>query len=90
MPNTSMLNIQANPSMRMTRFRPSAGNQVISSRNTPASAIWGKYSAVCTVQNSATRPASVDSVLRAFAGSTAASKLPTKGRRMRRVRGISV
>ena len=43
---------------------------------------------VWTVQKSAIRPASVDSVLRALAGRTAASRLPMKGRRMSVIRGM--
>ena len=83
MPSTSMENIHAKPSMRNTRFKPSEGNHTTSSRTTPPAAISGNSIAACTAQNSAIAPASVDSVLRAFEGSKAATRLPTNGRRTR-------
>ncbi|MNU08012.1 hypothetical protein D3C72_2538830 [compost metagenome] len=41
-------------------------------------------------QPSAISPASVDSVFRALVGSTAAKRLPRKGRRMRKIKGMCV
>ena len=88
MPSTSMQNIQAKPSMRITRFSPSAGSHSISWRSTSPSAICGNSNAVCMAQPNAITPARVDSVLRALAGSIAAIRLPMKGRSMRVIRGM--
>src|SRR5688572_25668241 len=74
-----MANIHAKPSRRMVKFRPSAGSQAKSSRNTCPLAISGYavHANPCTA--SATAPASHASRLRALAGNSAAATLPANG-----------
>src|SRR6476646_8091851 len=90
MPSTSMQNSHAKPSMRNERSRPRAGSHSISCRITLPWASCGKNHAAWTAQPSATNPASVDSRLRAFDGSRAASTLAMKGSATRNTRGIAI
>src|SRR3954462_4652465 len=79
MPVTSIANIHAKPSTRMTRSSPARGIQAIRSRRTPPSRISGNIDATRTNAAPAINADHVDSALRALEGSSAATRLPANG-----------
>src|SRR4051812_31417540 len=89
MPDTSMVNIQANPSMRRLNSSPYCGAQDATKRTTSPPAIRRESAAASSVDASATEPASEDATLREREGKNAAHTLAMNGKATIRQRSIA-
>src|SRR5690349_7301135 len=88
MPETSMVNIHANPSMRRLNSSPYCGAHEATKRMTSPSAMDGYSDAASIVETSATEPAIQDAIFREPEDMKAAHRLAMKGRitiRQRRI-----